>query len=159
MSHVEYRGHHAAVGDAVGCLVTLGTPHDLHKLRTRVRHKGHDALEFLERETPGAFRAPRTGYLTVAGVLAPKTTVGAVRWATGQAFSVIIGQQLWDPGDGIVPAAAAHLEGARNITLQGVSHGTTGSTWYGSADVMDAWGPTAIDLWKKAMLARIDSRP
>ncbi len=159
MSSVAYRGHNANVADAVGCLVTLGTPHDLHKLRTRVRHKGHDALQFLERESPGAFHAPRTGYLTVAGVVTPQTMLGAVRWATTQAFSVIIGQQMWDPGDGIVPASAAHLEGAERITLHGVSHGTLGSSWYGSAKVMDAWWPRTIELWKEAVLARIESKP
>ncbi len=39
LSTVPYKGHHAGVADAVGCLVTLGTPHDLHKLRTRYRHR------------------------------------------------------------------------------------------------------------------------
>jgi hypothetical protein len=159
MSTVAYRGHHAGVGDAVGCLVTLGTPHDLHRLRSRVRHKGHDALEFLERESPGAFHAPRTGYLTVAGVLTPQTTVGAVRWATNQAFSVIIGEQLWEAGDGIVPVSAAHLNGAENITLNDVSHGTLGANWYGSARILDAWWPRAIELWKEAALARIEVKP
>jgi hypothetical protein len=159
MSEVPYRGHHSGAADVVGCLVTLGTPHDLHKLRTRVRHKGHDALEFLERGSPGAFYAPRTAYLTVAGLATPPQMVGAARWATTQAFSVIIGQQLWDPGDGIVPASAAHLAGATNITLKGASHGTLGNTWYGSAEVLDAWWPKAVDLWEKALLARIEAKP
>jgi len=159
MATVPYRGHYAGVADAVGCLVTLGTPHDLHKLRTRVRHKGHDALEFLERESGGPFHAPRTAYLSVAGVLTPQTTIGALRWATGQAYSVIIGQQLWDPGDGIVPASVAHLKNAENITLNNVSHGTLGSNWYGSARVMDTWWPRAIELWKEARVARIEAKP
>ena len=159
MSDVAYRGHRAGVADAVGCLVTLGTPHDLHKLRTRVRHQGHDALEFLERESPGAFHAPRTSYLTVAGVLTPQTTIGAIQWATNQAFSVIIGQELWRPGDGIVPLSAAHLSNAENMTLQGVSHGTLGSRWYGSAEIMDSWWPRAVELWKEAALARIEAKP
>ena len=159
MSPVAYRGHHAGVAVAVGCLVTLGTPHDLHKLRTRVRHKGHDALEFLEREEPGAFYAPRTGYLTVAGLTTPQSMFGLARWATTQAFSVIIGQQMWDPGDGIVPASAAHLVGAHNVTLNGVTHGTLGSSWYGSAAIMDAWWPKAIELWKEALVARLEPKP
>ncbi len=160
MSPVPYRGHHAGAADAVGCLVTLGTPHDLHKLRTRYRHKGHDALEFLERESEGAFHHPRTRYLTVAGVLTPQpSSFGALRWATEQAFSVIIGEQLWDPGDGIVPASAAHLEGAENMTLRGVSHGTLGSSWYGSAQVLDEWWPSALRLWNEAVVARFDTKP
>jgi hypothetical protein len=159
MSTVPYRGHHAGAADAVGCLVTLGTPHDLHKLRTRYRHKGHEALEFLERESPGAFHSPRTRYLTIGGILEPKTTVGLVRWATEQAFSVIIGEQLWDPGDGIVPASAAHLKGAERINVRGASHGTLGRRWYGSAEVIDEWWPTAFGLWKEAALARFDTKP
>jgi hypothetical protein len=159
LAPVAYRGHRAAVANAVGCLVTLGTPHDLHKLRSRYHHQGHDALEFLERESPGAFHAPRTSYVTVSGVFAPQPANGVLRWATSQAFSVIIGEQLWDPGDGIVPASAAHLDGAQNLRLNDVSHGTLGHRWYGSSEILDLWWPHALQAWRDALVARIDSKP
>lgn len=43
-------------------------------------------------------------------------------------------------GDGVVPLESAHLEGARQITLDGVFHSINAPTaWYGSEGVVDAW--------------------
>ena len=49
-------------------------------------------------------------------------------------------------GDGVIPVAVAHLEGARQLTLENVLHsineaGTTLPTdrWYGSEAVVDRW--------------------
>ncbi|KAF2306799.1 hypothetical protein GH714_021501 [Hevea brasiliensis] len=47
-------------------------------------------------------------------------------------------------GDGVVPEASAHLEGALNISLDGVYHSPVGSDdelrpWYGSPAVVDQW--------------------
>ncbi|HUS21072.1 MAG TPA: hypothetical protein VMZ66_03565, partial [Aeromicrobium sp.] len=65
MSDAPYHGRIAGVADAVGCLVTMGTPHGLTGLSNRYRHAGHAAAEFLQREQPGAYFAPRTAYLTL----------------------------------------------------------------------------------------------
>src|SRR5687768_449951 len=65
MAHVPFNGRVAGVADQVGCLVTLGTPHGLAALPNRFQHAGHSAAAFLDRETPGAYFAPRTGYLSV----------------------------------------------------------------------------------------------
>ena len=72
---------------------------------------------------------------------------------------MIIGEQMRDPGDGIVPASSAHLRGAQRVNLRGVSHGTLGSRWYGSAEVIDEWWPLALRGWNEALLAQIDTKP
>jgi pimeloyl-ACP methyl ester carboxylesterase len=55
-------------------------------------------------------------------------------------------------GDGVIPVSCAHLEGAEQITLDGVLHsineaGTTLPTerWYGSEGVVDRWLTQALD--------------
>ena len=65
MSEAAYRGRATAVAPLVGCLVTLGTPHGLHRSPTRTRHAGVELSGFLDRHTPGAWFAPATSYLTV----------------------------------------------------------------------------------------------
>lgn len=49
---------------------------------------------------------------------------------------------MW--GDGVVPEASAHLEGALNVSLDGVYHSPVGSDdvsrpWYGSPAVAEQW--------------------
>ena len=46
-------------------------------------------------------------------------------------------------GDGVVPVQAAHLDGAVNLSLNGVYHSPVGANeerpWYGSPSVLDEW--------------------
>nr|XP_043610056.1 uncharacterized protein LOC122581825 isoform X2 [Erigeron canadensis] len=61
----------------------------------------------------------------------------------GQGYKQVCGQaDVW--GDGVVPEVSAHLEGAFNITLDGVYHSPVGSDdesrpWYGSPAVLEQW--------------------
>ncbi|CAI9269212.1 unnamed protein product [Lactuca saligna] len=61
----------------------------------------------------------------------------------GQGYKQVCGQaDVW--GDGVVPEVSAHLEGALNISLDGVYHSPVGSDdesrpWYGSPAVVDQW--------------------
>ncbi|KAJ9680109.1 hypothetical protein PVL29_019406 [Vitis rotundifolia] len=61
----------------------------------------------------------------------------------GQGYKQVCGQaDVW--GDGVVPEASAHLEGALNVTLDGVYHSPVGSDdvsrpWYGSPAVVEQW--------------------
>lgn len=154
MSPVPFNGRIAAVANGVGCLVTLGTPHRLFDLNNGYQHAGHVATEFLERETPGAFFAPRTSYLTVASRLGELPVGGAARDLLDHFFSVIVGGEAITEGDGIVPVSAAHLEGAEQINFEGVSHGFIGAQWYGAEPIIDRWWPRAIELWQEALAAR-----
>ncbi|KAI3965952.1 hypothetical protein MKX01_010909 [Papaver californicum] len=61
----------------------------------------------------------------------------------GQGYKQVCGKaDVW--GDGVVPEASAHLEGAMNITLDGVYHSPVGSDdtqnpWYGSPAIVEKW--------------------
>ncbi len=119
-------------------------------------HAGHVAARFLAEATPGAYFAPRTGYLTVASRADPfRFRVGG-RWRSRLHAAFISPLVLEGPGDGMVPAAAAHLEGARQITFDDVRHGHIGRPWYGDAEVIDRWWPIALEVWREALAARAD---
>ena len=154
MSPVPFHGHAASVADAVGTLVTLGTPHGLHSVHNRYHHAGHVASEFLERETPGAFFAPRTGYLTVGSAFPQAAFEGALGRLAEEVFSMIVGTDTQALGDGIVPASAVHLSGAQQVTFDDVRHGMIGAPWYGDEEILQRWWPTALELWNGALAER-----
>lgn len=151
MSQVPFHGRLASVNEAVGCLVTLGTPHGLHNLPNRYQHAGHIASEFLERETPGAYFAPRTAYLTIGSAFPQAAFEGPIGRLAEEVFSMIVGTDTQALGDGIVPASAVHLAGADQITFDDVRHGMIGSPWYGDEEILERWWPTALRLWHGAM--------
>jgi hypothetical protein len=157
MAPVPFDERHAGVSDAVGCLVTLGTPHGLARAPVVVRHPGVTAAAFLDRVTPGAWWAPTTTYLTVAS-----TAVGAAAWNAasrgerllGAPYRAVVGPIGPHGGDGIVGADLAHLAGALQVTYDDVLHGTVGTPWYGDAAIVDRWWPQAIAQWRLALEAR-----
>ncbi|XVF30638.1 hypothetical protein REPUB_Repub16aG0075700 [Reevesia pubescens] len=61
----------------------------------------------------------------------------------GQGYRQVCGEaDVW--GDGVVPEVSAHLEGALNISLDGVYHSPVGSDdvsrpWYGSPAIVEQW--------------------
>jgi len=148
------RGKWRGAGEAVGCLVTLGTPHSLARLRNRHRHAGHAAAAFLDRESPGAHLAPRTAYLTVGSNYPRAGFTGLVGRVAHELFSVIVGDDTGNPGDGIVPFSAVHLDGARQLTFEDARHGHIGANWYGSEAIVDRWWPEAVGLWRDALETR-----
>lgn len=154
MSNVPFRGRVAGVAEAVGCLITLGTPHGLAQLANRYHHAGHDAVAFLDGQTPGAYFAPRTSYLTVGSSYPSAAFSGAVGRLSGEVFSMVVGRETAALGDGIVPVAAVHLPGATQLTYNDVRHGMIGSPWYGDDRVIDRWWPVALRLWREALEAR-----
>ena len=154
MADAPYHGRRAGVGAAVGCLVTLGTPHQLSHIPNRYRHAGHDATEFLDRESPGAFYAPRTGYLTVGSSHPEWTISGLPGRVIGDFFTIAVGEHTRNVGDGIVPATAVHLDGAEQLTFDDVRHGVTGGPWYGDETIVNRWWPVALQLWREALAAR-----
>lgn len=154
MSPVPFHGRVAGIAEAVGCLVTLGTPHRLDELANRYHHAGHDATEFMNRETPGAFFSPRTQYLSVGSAFPQAAFDGVVGRLAEEVFSMIVGTDTQALGDGIVPAAAVHLPGAEQITFDDVRHGMIGAPWYGDEQIIDRWWPTCLRLWHEALEAR-----
>ncbi len=121
-----------AARDRVDTLITLGTPHTSLERWTRKN------LDFVNLSYPGAFYAD-VRYVCVAG----KAVYGD-RWRSWLAYSsykLTCGQgNTW--GDGITPIAAAHLEGAENLILEGAMHSPRGDrVWYGSPGLFDQWLP------------------
>ena len=157
MSAAPFYGRRGGVAEAVGCLVTLGTPHELSRLGNRYRHLGHEAAAFLDRESPGAFFAPRTAYLSVGANFPDAAFSGLLGRASREVFSIIVGEETTELGDGIVPHSAVHLEGAEQLTFDDVRHGHIGANWYGSDEVVDRWWPRAIELWRGALAARVEN--
>lgn len=74
------------------------------------------------------------------------STPSAVSWRArfvGQGYKQVCGRaDVW--GDGVVPEMAAHLEGALNVSFDGVYHSPVGSDdeqrpWYGSPAILKQW--------------------
>jgi len=163
MSDTPYRGRLADVAGMVGCLVTLGTPHDLHLTDARWRHPGVDLCRFLAEHQPGARYAPATTYLTVASdAVRPRPravrrrTRNPVKLARNWFFRAVVGTPDPAGSDGVVSAAIAHLEGARQVTFHDVVHGVLGGPWYGDTVAVDRWWPAAVDAWRGALNERLD---
>ena len=58
-------------------------------------------------------------------------------------------------GDGLVPAAAAALDGARQLVLDGAIHSPgAGAPWYGSNGAVDVWWPAALETGRAALGVR-----
>lgn len=115
----------------VATLMTLGTPHVSRERWTRWN------LDFVNNNYPGAFYS-NVRYVCVAG----KTIFGERRrgrWLAYSSYQLTCGEgNSW--GDGITPIAAAHLEGAENLVVEGVNHSPrTPGIWYGSPQVLPNW--------------------
>ena len=113
----------------VSNLVTLGTPHTSQERWTRKN------LDFVNQTYPGAFYDD-IDYTCLVGKAAKGEQGG---WFTFNSYKITGGDgSVW--GDGIVPLSAAHLDGARNLTLPDVFHSPSpGRLWYGSKLVVEDW--------------------
>lgn len=157
MADKPFNARVADVAEAVGCLVTLGTPHGLDGLTNRYRHAGHAATAFLDQATPGAYFAPRTSYLSVGGRTPGAEFPGIAGDLANQLFGVAVGRETQALGDGIVPFSAVHLDGATQLTYEDVRHGMIGAPWYGDDVMLDRWWPVAVDLWRAALKVRSEA--
>ena len=112
-------------------LITLGTPHNSQERWTKRN------LDFVQNTYPDCFHR-NIRYVCVAG----KAIYGQRRWGSWFAYNsyeMTCGRgDCW--GDGITPIASAHLDGATNLTLDGVLHApTSDGPWYGSHGHRQAW--------------------
>lgn len=154
-----YQRRRAGVAEAFGALVTLGTPHRMVEPPGRRNRAGYEATSYLDRTIPGAWFAPRTGYLTVGSRYAEGGPAGDPdrrRRGYGTLYAMVGGEPArtgW--GDGLIPETSLHLDGARQLTLEGVIHGQSmGQRWYGSEPAIDSWWPAALEVWREALAAR-----
>jgi hypothetical protein len=158
LSDAPYRGHVGGAAPLVGCLVTLGSPHDLHRAPLPGAHEGVRLAAFLAEHQPGAHHLPRTGYVTVGSdAVAARSAAqapirrGPIARMQHAFFRRVTGPTLASGGDGIVSRSLAHLDGAREVTLHDVFHGVIGRPWYGDDAVIDTWWPVALDAWRGAI--------
>lgn len=126
-----YLGSAWSAHPLVATLITLGAPHISQERWTRWN------LDFVKNNYPGAFYK-NVRYVCVAG----KTIFGERRrgsWLAYTSYQLTCAQgNTW--GDGITPIAAAHLDGAENIVLEGVVHSPRSlGIWYGSPEPLKAW--------------------
>lgn len=140
LGEVPYTIHGDVTPDTIGLwnakakiasLTTLGTPHYAIETWTKIN------LDFVNNNYPGA-AYPDVQYICVAG----KSIYGEQRygqWLAYFSYKLICGNgNVW--GDGITPIVAAHLVGAKNLTIAGVKHSPqTSGTWYGSPEIRDEW--------------------
>lgn len=141
LGSIPYNGKIWAGRQQIACLVSLGTPHRSYERWTRTN------LNFVNQHYPGAFW-PHVNYICVAGSAVQGQ---AFRWAdlpqwnwsqwiAYNSYNMTLAQgDTW--GDGITPIQAAHLEGAMNLTLDGVFHAPNQDhrPWYGSESVLPRW--------------------
>ncbi|MFB2896091.1 esterase/lipase family protein [Aerosakkonemataceae cyanobacterium BLCC-F50] len=115
----------------VSTLITLGTPHVSLERWTKRN------LDFVNTNYPSAFYH-QIRYVCVAG----KSIFGARKqgsWLAFNSYQITCGKgETW--GDGITPIEAAHLQGAENLTIEGVRHSPRSpGLWYGSPEILPFW--------------------
>jgi len=138
--------------DLVSGLVTLGTPH--FPPPEGVPDMTQGVLKFVNDEYPAAFLADDgIAYVTVGGdaIVGDNSrqpaSAGSASRVAYNSYEMVCGRGDVR-GDGVVPLSYTLLEGAAQLTLDGVLHsineaGTTLPTdrWYGSEKVVDRWLP------------------
>ncbi|GAB2292970.1 hypothetical protein Dimus_027194 [Dionaea muscipula] len=104
-----------------------------------------NSYEDFEYMTSGGNSQPAAGASTM-GDSAVSTTSSSPTFRArfvGQGYKQVCGRaDVW--GDGVVPEVSAHLEGALNLSFDGVYHSPVGSNdlsrpWYGSPTVIPQW--------------------
>lgn len=149
-------GRVAAVADDVGCLVTLGTPHEFEP-RIPWRHAGQRAAEHLAQHCAGAYFAPETGYLTVGSTLvgpAQRAPVKTTAHLLNRVLRDLVGETPGVPGDGLIGSDRCRLEGSRHVGFDDVLHGLFYGPWYGDTTAVERWWPVAVEEWRAALDAR-----
>jgi hypothetical protein len=95
---------------------------------------------YANEHAPGAYAATEIAYTSVAGCSLRGKPGGTFRERHAYDFYRRLGGDGESCGDGLVPVWSALLEGANQVTLDGVGHYKGyGSLWYGSPDVVPGW--------------------
>ena len=135
----------ASLREKVVGLVTLGTPHMPPPPEIMDMTRG--ALLWTDKSCPGAMWKDDMFYLTVMGNAItgqPQERKSPFEPRSVAAFAHDSYTQVCGigttTGDGVVPLCAGHLEGAKQLTLDGVFHSINApASWYGSDVRIDDW--------------------
>jgi len=132
LSPEPFAGLRFAGLERVRHLITLGSPHG--------NVRGAPMRRWVNRQYPGAFFSPGVGYTTVAGRALQGDRGGKAKSRIAHTLYYHLSGEGGEWGDGVVPLSSAHLDGARNLVLDGVSHAPVGGRrWYGTAEVVREW--------------------
>jgi hypothetical protein len=158
-AHELVAGRRFGAAARVGAIVTLGTPHRLASGQGIGRRMNEVGASLAEDAVPGAFFAPKIGYVCVASRAIVGDPGGNGRQRVAHLmYRSVIGRAAvaGTEGDGLVPVVAARLEGARSLVLDQTVHspGQAGE-WYGSDRALDVWWPIAMEEWRAALRARV----
>ena len=137
---------------SVRTLVTLGAPHHVAPASKNATDATRGALEWVDKKWPGAY-FKEINYVcvagrTVRGVKNTKETKETLPGYAGASYAQVCGEADGVVGDAVVPSEYATLEGALNVSVEGVFHsmskvGTyaedSNEAWYGSDEVVDLW--------------------
>jgi hypothetical protein len=154
-----FPGRRFGAASRIGAIVTLGTPHALSDGEGVGRRLNEIVAGVAEAAVPGAFHSPWIGYVSVGSraIRGDPDGSGFQRVAY-LLYRSIIGRAAapGTVGDGLVPAEAAMLAGARHIVLDTTVHGQGGGRhWYGTDEAMDVWWPAALAAWHEALACRM----
>lgn len=130
---VRYDGHRR-----VGRLITLGSPHLSREYFTR------RVTSWVNGHYPGAYYST-VQYVTVAGRAIRGDLRGSWREkAVYVQYRTQTGNGVeW--GDGVVPVAVAHLDGATQLTLDGVQHVQGRPNGYDDPQVLSRWASPLLE--------------
>lgn len=151
-------GRSGSLRERTRALVTLGAPHTLDE---NGEDQTQGALRYVEDNYPGAYhQGEGIEYVTVGG--SAVLGVEEADRGTAEKESFISYERLAGRGDvvgdGIVPLASAHLEGATQITLPNAKHSIgTPAEWYGADEVIDEWLPEVTSRLAAQSLATLVS--
>ncbi len=153
-----FEGRRMNASGRIGAIVTLGTP-QMSDAEGRSAERMGATSRWANEHVPGAFAAPRTGYLCVGSDAIVSSSSGDRKARRIDRFyrgvvSAPEGASI--PGDGITPLAAALLPGVESIVLHDAEHANViAKHWYGDADHVDAWWPRAVEVWREALSTRM----
>jgi len=157
-----FDGRRLGAAGRIGAIVTLGSPHLVSPHGDIGGRVARAAAGTADRAIPGAFFAPRVGYLCVAasGVEGRLDGDGRARSAhrfyRGLLGPASVGR-VSIAGDGVVPVESALIDGWQPIVLADTVHSQlAGAPWYGSEERLDGWWPAALGAWHAALRARVE---
>jgi len=167
LAREPFDGTRLARRDAVGAVVTLGTPHQATRFDGTIGRHGLRALRFLQAldEAPGPSDPWAT--LSVGGRLPEAPPAGGSladrlrRRLTAWCYRALLGPKgAGAPGDGLVPLECAILPRAEELRLPGVAHAPIfGTPWYFSEEGVAKWWARAFEFWQGAVIARSTAGP
>ena len=155
-----FDGARPARRDAVGAVVTLGTPHLATRFGGTIGRHGLRALRFLQAPDQAPGPSDPWATLSVGGRLpdAPPSG-GSLASRIRRQFSALCYAALLGPGgrgvpgDGLVPLQSALLPQGEQRALEGFAHAPLlGSPWYFSEEGIDQWWGRAVELWRDAVI-------